>query len=95
MSARDLSFETFDLVVLGGGPAGQKAAIQGVKAGWRVALVERERGIGGACVHRGTIPSKTLRDDPAFAHLNFYPEDVDALLARAEKVREAVEAMLI
>jgi NAD(P) transhydrogenase len=62
MSPSVLSFERFDLVVLGGGPAGQKAAIQGVKAGRRVALVERERGLGGACVHRGTIPSKTLRD---------------------------------
>jgi putative nucleotidyltransferase with HDIG domain len=37
----------------------------------------------------------SLRSDPAFEHLNFYPEDVDALFARTEKVREAVEAMLI
>ncbi|MEW6268223.1 MAG: FAD-dependent oxidoreductase, partial [Thermodesulfobacteriota bacterium] len=52
----------YDLIVIGSGPAGQKAAIQGAKAGRRVALVEREAAIGGACVHRGTIPSKTLRD---------------------------------
>lgn len=54
--------ERFDLIVIGSGPAGQKAAIQAVKAGRRVALVEREAAVGGNCVHRGTIPSKTLRD---------------------------------
>jgi len=52
----------YDVLVLGSGPAGQKAAIQAAKAGVRVAVVERERGVGGACVHRGTIPSKTLRE---------------------------------
>lgn len=53
---------SFDIIVIGAGPAGQKAAIQGAKAGKRVALIERERGIGGSCVYRGTIPSKTLRE---------------------------------
>ena len=53
---------TYDIIVIGAGPAGQKAAIQGAKAGKRVALIERERGIGGSCVYRGTIPSKTLRE---------------------------------
>jgi len=52
----------YDVLVLGSGPAGQKAAIQAAKAGARVAVVERERAVGGACVHRGTIPSKTLRE---------------------------------
>ena len=52
----------FDVLVIGSGPAGQKAAIQAVKAGRRVALVEQEAGVGGMCVHRGTIPSKTLRE---------------------------------
>lgn len=52
----------FDIIVIGAGPAGQKAAVQGSKAGKRVALIERERGIGGSCVYRGTIPSKTLRE---------------------------------
>ncbi len=51
-----------DILVIGAGPAGQKAAVQGAKAGKRVALIERERGIGGSCVYRGTIPSKTLRE---------------------------------
>jgi len=52
----------FDIFVIGSGPAGQKAAIQGAKAGKRVALVERSKHVGGACVHHGTIPSKTLRE---------------------------------
>jgi NAD(P) transhydrogenase len=56
-----VSAERFDVVVIGSGPAGQKAAIQAVKAGRSVALLEREAAIGGNCVHRGTIPSKTLR----------------------------------
>jgi len=54
--------DAYDLVVIGSGPGGQKAAIQGAKAGWRVAVVERERKVGGACVYTGTIPSKTLRE---------------------------------
>ncbi|MBY0280160.1 Si-specific NAD(P)(+) transhydrogenase [Candidatus Binatia bacterium] len=56
-----MSVERYDVVVIGSGPAGQKAAIQAVKAGRTVALLEREAAIGGNCVHRGTIPSKTLR----------------------------------
>ena len=56
------STEAWDVVVIGSGPAGQKAAVQAAKAGKRVCVVERELGVGGACVHRGTIPSKTLRE---------------------------------
>ena len=52
----------FDIIVIGSGPGGQKAAIQGAKAGKKVAIVDREPNIGGACVYRGTIPSKTLRE---------------------------------
>ena len=51
----------YDLLVIGSGPAGQKAAIQGAKLGRRVALVER-RQLGGVSVNSGTIPSKTLRE---------------------------------
>ncbi|WP_447968976.1 Si-specific NAD(P)(+) transhydrogenase [Nitrospira sp. M1] len=53
---------TYDIVVIGSGPAGQKAAIQGAKAGKRVALIEQNREVGGSCVYHGTIPSKTLRE---------------------------------
>ena len=52
----------FDLVVVGSGPAGQKAAIQAAKLGKNVALVERHVSLGGACVNTGTIPSKTIRE---------------------------------
>lgn len=53
---------SYDIVVLGGGPAGQKAAIQGAKSGKRVLLVEMQAAVGGNCVQWGTIPSKTLRE---------------------------------
>ncbi len=54
--------EYYDVVVIGSGPAGQKAAIQGAKLGQRVLVIEQDVRVGGACVHYGTIPSKTLRE---------------------------------
>jgi NAD(P) transhydrogenase len=50
-----------ELLVIGSGPGGQRAAIQAAKLGKRVAVVERRDGIGGVSIHTGTIPSKTLR----------------------------------
>lgn len=58
----DVSID-YDVLVIGSGPAGQKAAIQAAKADQRVAIVELDSLFGGACVHRGTIPSKTLREN--------------------------------
>jgi NAD(P) transhydrogenase len=52
----------FDFLCIGSGPAGQKAAIQAAKAGFRAAIVEREGQIGGSCLLSGTIPSKALRE---------------------------------
>ncbi|HEY5609592.1 MAG TPA: Si-specific NAD(P)(+) transhydrogenase [Thermoanaerobaculia bacterium] len=52
----------YDLIVIGSGPAGEKGAAQAAYFGKRVALVEREPVVGGACVNTGTIPSKTLRE---------------------------------
>ena len=65
MSAPELP-ESYDLIVIGGGPAGQKAAIQAAKLGRRVLLVDRQRAVGGECVHRGTIPSKSLRESAVY-----------------------------
>jgi NAD(P) transhydrogenase len=52
----------YDLLVIGSGPGGQKAAIAGAKLGRRVAVVERTDMVGGVCINTGTIPSKTLRE---------------------------------
>jgi NAD(P) transhydrogenase len=52
----------YDFLVIGSGPAGQKAAIQAAKFGKRAAVIERRAVIGGVAVHTGTIPSKTLRE---------------------------------
>lgn len=52
----------YDLVVLGSGPAGQKAAVCAAKLGVKVAIVDRHDSLGGVSLHTGTIPSKTLRE---------------------------------
>jgi NAD(P) transhydrogenase len=52
----------YDLLVIGSGPAGQRAAVQAAKLGRRVGLVERMSHLGGASVNTGTIPSKTIRE---------------------------------
>jgi NAD(P) transhydrogenase len=52
----------YDLVCIGSGPAGQRAAVQAAKLGKRVAVVEKQRAVGGVCIETGTIPSKTFRE---------------------------------
>ena len=58
----DASSFDFDLIVIGSGPGGQRAAIQAAKLRKRVAIVERSAVVGGTCINIGTIPSKTLRE---------------------------------
>ena len=60
----------YDLMVIGSGPAGQRAAIYASKLGKRVAVVEMREVVGGACINTGTIPSKTMRE--AVLHLSGY-----------------------
>ena len=60
----------YDMVVIGSGPAGQRAAIQAAKLEKKVAIVEKKTVLGGVCINTGTIPSKTLRE--AVLHLSGY-----------------------
>ncbi len=62
----------YDMIVMGSGPAGQRAAIQAAKLGKKVAVIEHKAVVGGACINTGTIPSKTLRE--AVMHLSGYRE---------------------
>jgi NAD(P) transhydrogenase len=82
----------FDVVVIGSGPAGQKAAIQSAKAGKRVAVIERERQVGGNCVHTGTIPSKSLREHAMrqrIRRVDLFAEPIQSLL---DGVNETIAA---
>src|SRR5438477_11207895 len=68
--------QAYDLIVIGSGPGGQRAAIQAAKSGKKVAVIEKRAAVGGVCTNTGTIPSKTMRE--AVLHLsglyyqNFY-----------------------
>src|SRR5215210_7310922 len=73
----------YDLIVIGSGPAGEKGAAQAAYFGMKVALIEREPVLGGACVNTGTIPSKTLRESAL--HLSGF---------RQRGFRDAVEMMM-
>lgn len=57
-----MSSYDYDMLIIGTGPSGQKAAVQAAKAGKRVAIVDKRDFVGGVCVNTGTIPSKTLRE---------------------------------
>jgi NAD(P) transhydrogenase len=52
----------YDLICIGSGPAGQRAAIQAAKLGKKVAVIEKQQCLGGVCIETGTIPSKTFRE---------------------------------
>src|ERR1700692_1212941 len=77
---------TYDMLVIGSGPAGQRAAIQAAKLNKHVAIVERKTVIGGACINSGTIPSKTLRE--AVLHLSGYR--LRGLYGSSYKVKEHI-----
>jgi len=58
--------DNFDLVVIGCGPAGEKAGAQASYFGKRVAVIERAQAVGGSCINTGTVPSKTLRESALY-----------------------------
>src|SRR5436309_9947854 len=68
----DMPAFTYDMLVIGSGPAGQRAAIQAAKLDKRVAIAERKTVVGGVCINTGTILSKTLRE--TVLHLSDYRE---------------------
>ena len=82
-----------DLLVIGSGPGGQRAAIQAAKLGKRVAVAERRNRLGGVSIHTGTIPSKTLRQ-ATLEQLATRPLDVLDPTGVEETEREAVEQLL-
>ena len=60
------SNEDFDLIVIGCGPAGEKAGAQAAYFGKRVAVIEGAEHVGGSCINTGTVPSKTLRESALY-----------------------------
>lgn len=76
----------YDLVVMGSGPAGQRAAVQAAKLGKRVLLAEKQTVVGGVCLNTGTIPSKTLR--AATMHFSGYNER--SIYGSSYKVKQEV-----
>src|SRR6202453_953501 len=58
--------QNYDLVVIGSGPAGEKGAAQAAYFGKRVAVIESDRDLGGACINTGTLPSKILRESALY-----------------------------
>ena len=65
-----MSAVKYDLIIIGSGPAGQRAAVAAAKMHKRVAVVESRQVVGGVCINTGTIPSKTMRE--AVLHLSGY-----------------------
>jgi NAD(P) transhydrogenase len=82
-----------DLLVIGSGPSGQKAAIQAAKLGKRVAVAEKRDRLGGVSIHTGTIPSKTLRQ-AVLEQLAQRPLDVLDPTRTEETERQALQQLM-
>src|SRR6185312_15925649 len=80
--------EKYELVVIGSGPAGRRAAVQAAKLGKTVLVVEGRKRVGGVSVHTGTIPSKTLRETV----LNLTGWRERGFYGRAYRVKKDIEA---
>jgi NAD(P) transhydrogenase len=92
--------QPYELIVIGSGPGGQRAAIQAVKAGKRVALVEKQSAVGGVCINTGTIPSKTMREavlhlsgfyDQSFYGANYHSKDQVTMADLNFRVQRVIE----
>jgi NAD(P) transhydrogenase len=78
----------YDMIVIGSGPSGRRAAIQAAKLGKSVLVVEKGRRVGGVSVHTGTIPSKTLRETV----LNLSGWRERGFYGRSYRVKQEIEA---
>jgi NAD(P) transhydrogenase len=92
--------QPYELIVIGSGPGGQRAAINAVKAGKRVALVEKQSAVGGVCINTGTIPSKTMREavlhlsgfyDQSFYGANYHSKDQITMADLNFRVQRVIE----
>jgi len=81
-----MSAVKYDLIVIGSGPSGQRAAVAASKMDKRVAVVEARAVVGGVCINTGTIPSKTMRE--AVMHLSGY--NYRALYGMNYRVKEKI-----
>ncbi len=82
----------YDLVVIGSGPGGQRAAVQAAKLKKKVLVIEKDS-LGGACLHTGTIPSKTLRE--AALTLHHQSEDIMSFVMRQKRLVIQQEVQII
>ena len=80
--------QAYDLIVIGSGPAGRRAAVQAAKLKKSVLVVEKGRRVGGVCVHTGTIPSKTLRETV----LNLSGWRERGIYGRAHRAKQTITA---
>jgi NAD(P) transhydrogenase len=78
----------YDLIVVGSGPAGRRAAIQAAKLGKKVLVIEKGSRVGGVSVHTGTIPSKTMRETA----LNLTGWRERGFYGRSYKVKQEISA---
>src|SRR5499425_3203852 len=85
---RGAAMSHYDLIVIGSGPAGRRAAVQAAKLKKTVLVVEKGRRVGGVCVHTGTIPSKTLRETV----LNLSGWRERGIYGRAHRVKQSITA---
>ncbi len=81
--------QKFDVLIIGSGPAGKTAAIQAAKLGRQAAIVDGMAGVGGVCVHTGTIPSKTMRETV----LNLTGWRERGFYGRAYRVKSDIQAV--
>src|ERR1700751_549484 len=82
------AMENYELIVVGSGPSGRRAAVQAAKLGKSVLVVEGRKRVGGVSVHTGTIPSKTLRETA----LNLSGWRERGFYGRAYRVKKDIEA---